>query len=692
MKSSRICLAMMISTLLSPNMKFAHRWCSPNCVFIDDPAGSSVDPEIVIQQGHLSEVSAVAFVNDGQQLVSASLDGTIRVWSVQNRKLEKILRVTNHVLSPPRITTSPDGKLLAAKIADEEIGIWDVSSWTKISACRHQYVRFFKFSRDSSTLAGTAGTKIFLCDAHGAAPERELELERTPLSFTFNSDGTEIATATGDEDIQRWNTKTGEELKTLSGHTGHVLAVEFSPREHVLASASSDKSARLWNTDTGEGQVLTTDLSAVLQVSFSSDGDSLVTKNEDGQVKVWDTRSRKLIATLGSSVQSGTAAISPDGIYLGIVDQRSVLNLNLTTQELRQFRLKTNASRVIAYDPKSRLMAVGDGADPEMWDLKAGTVGGSFGHHTRRLKSLGISADGVELAAADSAKVTIWNFNTGAVRTFSPQLIIPGRALLTLSPDHSILAIHSDKMLTERTVSLWKIDGGKMIASINDSPGPPLIFSRTSSYFADIDSEGNAKVSNLEGKEMLAIPQMTDLRALAFSPSDRLLAAIVAQNRIEIWELPVGRPPRTIDSTYSGNILYFASDDVLVRLKNEKAMETWNLRTGERTSPPQIPPSVAHKWIASLKEPNEIDIFDLDSRKTVMHANLPTTAKPIAVAEWNPQTQILGTESEIGELALWKLREGNTAKKVCSLYVYDDGNVVVLNADGLIDDTRVCRF
>jgi WD40 repeat protein len=136
---------------------------------VDDAAGSSTDAEIVIQQGHLAEVSAVAFVMNGRELVSSSFDGTVRVWNVQNHKLERILHVANPVLSPPLIATSPDGKLLAAKIIDEEIGIWELSSWTKVSACKHQYVRFFKFSPDSSTLAGTAGTKIFLCDVYGAA-------------------------------------------------------------------------------------------------------------------------------------------------------------------------------------------------------------------------------------------------------------------------------------------------------------------------------------------------------------------------------------------------------------------------------------------------------------------------------------------------------------------------------------------
>ena len=91
-----------------------------------------------------------------------------------------------------------------------------------------------------------------------------------------------------------WNVETGQEVRTLKGHTAGVTSVVLSLDGKRIVSGSEDKTVKVWDASTGQ-EVLTlkghTD--GLRSVVFSPDGKRLASASGDKTVKVWSLDKEK---------------------------------------------------------------------------------------------------------------------------------------------------------------------------------------------------------------------------------------------------------------------------------------------------------------------------------------------------------------------------------------------------------------
>lgn len=125
-------------------------------------------------------------------------------------------------------------------------------------------------------------------------------------------DEAKLVTGSMDQTLKIWNWQTGKCIRTLEGHTGGVLSLNFNSR--LMASGSTDHTIRVWNFSAGECCTLTGHTEWVNSVRFCQEGTILVSASDDSTIRLWDVQKRSCMQVLNGHVgQVQIAVPSPIG-------------------------------------------------------------------------------------------------------------------------------------------------------------------------------------------------------------------------------------------------------------------------------------------------------------------------------------------------------------------------------------------
>lgn len=105
-------------------------------------------------------------------------------------------------------------------------------------------------------------------------------LNQLPRSIAFTKDGSQLITGHADNTIRVWDTFTGKELRTVTGHAGAITAIAISPDGKRMVSGAADNSIKLWDLS---------NFDLIYTMSANDDGSKWIVFNEDGY---WDASPR----------------------------------------------------------------------------------------------------------------------------------------------------------------------------------------------------------------------------------------------------------------------------------------------------------------------------------------------------------------------------------------------------------------
>jgi len=322
-----------------------------------DNGGSPLDPDIYnglrlsaaalgtgrsqLLRGHEDEVRAALYTQEPQLLVSASDDGTVRLWDQQaGATSQRILYRGRHGVralayrpesgflaagtaagqilrwSLKDLDTAPvvytdkntenafvisslamdrQGRWLVAAALDGVLRVWhmdDASDTPQVVFSGPKRLDALAIGGQNAVLAwGGEEGKVHLKKLNDPGAEMPfLPASKGPLkSLAFGPQGKILAAGYANGDVLLWDwLHQGAEPAILAGHTSTITGIKFTPLAERVATSSLDQTVRIWSVTQPEDEPIILEHDHWLwNVGFSPDATEVVAAGADKNLYLW---------------------------------------------------------------------------------------------------------------------------------------------------------------------------------------------------------------------------------------------------------------------------------------------------------------------------------------------------------------------------------------------------------------------
>lgn len=249
------------------------------------------NPEGAALEGHGDVIRALCVSPDGQHLATVSDDQTLRIFDLAQGRLEAT--ATQPGVGLRTVDWSNDNQRVLTAGLDGPLRVWDHRAQVVLqeggthtrllifAAYRPGDLEIVGVSRDGWLLVMKAADLSILTRIH--TPHREV------LCAAMSPDGKQLAI--GGRFLTLWNLETRQLTRIAEGHDGSVTAASFSRNNERLLTGGSDCKLALW-TLKGEAEptFFGDHTEQVLSVALSPDGTRAVSGTLDKIAHTWDTR------------------------------------------------------------------------------------------------------------------------------------------------------------------------------------------------------------------------------------------------------------------------------------------------------------------------------------------------------------------------------------------------------------------
>jgi WD40 repeat protein len=235
------------------------------------------EPLIRTLTGHSGSIWSVAVTPDGEQVISGSQDGTLKIWNLNTGILEHTIPAHNDSVN----AVCTDGLHIISGSRDKTIKVWNLKT---------------------RKLVHTLTEHSKLVNATVLTP-----------------DGSKIISGSSDCSLKVWDLKTRQELDKLVGHRASITSVTtvFTKNKQWVVSGSDNDTLRVWNLETGKEEFPLGECDWIWSLAATLDGERVISGSQDGTLTIWKVETWEKECTFkGHSKPIRTVAVTPDGKHM----------------------------------------------------------------------------------------------------------------------------------------------------------------------------------------------------------------------------------------------------------------------------------------------------------------------------------------------------------------------------------------
>ena len=471
--------------------KFVFVLCLLWAVFLATVAFGADKPEIFVQIGHSSGITAVEFSPDGKYILTGSEDNSARLWDVATGRLMQTFQDNEDIKF---LAFLPGGEQIFSVNEKGNICIWNIRNGDRIREFSLGDVGGMindPIAYDGVTLRAIVGIKMHLADmGKGAFLKTVVAPHPTAISgylgfgFGFRnavtSDGrrmlssvrentSESIMASKFKRLMLWDIATGRILETFSGHDDMIDVIALSADDRYGLTGGRDKTVRMWDLKRGKTlAVFRGHQKPIETVAISPDKKYVLSGSRDNTMRLWDVDDEKEVRTFPHDCPVKFVRFSTDGRQIISGDDKGVVrfwdfNTGAELKELKSLAAK-NSKMALSSDGRS-LLTASDSGHIRFWDTATGKLQKSISAHKDWLSCVMFTSDDryVLSASYSDNEIKLWETQSGKLYKSFPESQA-GKAVV--SPDGRYML--SSRWQNSMTyVRLWDIAGGAEVKTFS---------------------------------------------------------------------------------------------------------------------------------------------------------------------------------------------------------------------------------